>query len=130
MDAGEGPGEELTHLIGLQKEPGEQQNVAHPHPAAQGEGSGVPSYPRDTGAMHDIQPAATPMGDPPLLVETDSHRTKSPPKKTIERPERASPPPPPAAASQTSMREAIPPVVSRRETIFFGISLNKLFGLY
>ena len=114
MDVGEGPGETLTHLIGLHKEPGEQQIGAPPPPATKGEGSGSGlSTSRDTGAMHDIQPAATPMGDPPLLVKTDPLGTKSPPKKTIERPDRTSPPAPPAAGSQTSMRKATPPVVSR-----------------
>ena len=91
MDVGEGPGEVMTHLIGLQKGPGEQQIGAPP--AAQGKGSGV--------------------GDPPLAVKTDPRGTKSPPKKTIARPDGAPPPAPPAAGSQTSMRQATPPVVSR-----------------
>ena len=114
MDVGEGPGEVLTHLIGLHKQSGEQQTVAHPPPAAQGgrSGSGL-STSSDTGAKHDVQPAVPPLGNPPLLVETDRHGTKSPPKKVIGRPDRASPPAPPAAGSQTSMRKATPPVVSK-----------------
>lgn len=114
MDVGEGPGDVLTHLIRLQKEQGEQQTGAHPPPAAQGKGSGsgLPTS-GGTGARHDMQPAATPMGDPSVPVGTAPHGGKSSPEKTIERPDRASSPAPPAAGSQTSMTKTTPPVVSR-----------------
>ncbi len=143
MDVGEGPGEVLTHLIGLQKEPGEQQIVAHPPPAAQGEGSGVPPVPsdyssdvstaglsmsRDTAAMHDVLPAVPPLGTPPLLVQTDVHTAKSSLAETVS---------PEAVATRYSSvpvpsRSILPPVtesakpITQKDTSPHGMSPSQI----
>ena len=127
MDVGEGPRQVLRQLTELQKEPAGSRIPAPPPFVASNTITGGtvfdPSvYPsgdlstsRATGVAPDAPPAVTPMGSPPMLVQTNAQEPISrydppaPPPEVTRRP----PPPPPAPPKNTPA----PVIVSRKPPV-------------
>jgi polysaccharide export outer membrane protein len=127
MDVGEGPRHVLVQLTELQKEPAGQRIQGPPPFVASNTTTGGtvfdPSvYPsgdlstsRAAGATPDAPPAVTPMGSPPMLVQTNAQEPISrydppaPPPEMTRRP--ASPPPaPPKNTPAPVIASSKPPV--------------------
>ena len=126
MDVGDGPRQVLRQLTELQKEPAGQRIQGPPPFVASNTTTGGtvfdPSvYPsgdlstsRAAGATPDAPPVVTPMGSPPMLVQTNApepisrHDPPAPPPEITRRP--APPPAPPKNTPAPVIASSKPPV--------------------